>query len=151
MADNGGDDRKSDEGTCTDSDDSAGASNDSPETDQPTPGVSLSLDATLELLAHSDRRAILDYLLDAEDSTATVGELADYLVAKKPNGRANNPVTTTFSRRSTTSTSRNWRTRASWTTTPERRKFGTGEATDSKRGTSASRAGKTLSPARSPR
>ncbi|WP_276281175.1 winged helix-turn-helix domain-containing protein [Halorussus caseinilyticus] len=83
MADNGGDDRKSDEGTCTDSDDSAGASNDSPETDQPTPGVSLSLDATLELLAHSDRRAILDYLLDAEDSTATVGELADYLVAKK--------------------------------------------------------------------
>jgi hypothetical protein len=51
--------------------------------DEPPAGsVTLSLDATLELLANHDRRAIISYLRDASRRTATVDELAKHLVER---------------------------------------------------------------------
>ncbi|WP_135825447.1 DUF7344 domain-containing protein [Halorussus ruber] len=74
MSDNGGDDVHSD-----DSDDHSGGARDQ----RPVAEVSLSLDSTLEILADHDRRVIIDYLRAEADQTATVGELADYLVSQK--------------------------------------------------------------------
>lgn len=50
------------------------------ERDRPASRVeSLSIDATLELLADRERRAVLGYLMDDPRGTATVSELADHL------------------------------------------------------------------------
>ncbi len=51
--------------------------------DRPAGRVALSLDATLELLANHDRRAVLSYLRDAPGATATTGDLTDYLVERR--------------------------------------------------------------------
>ncbi|WP_202932535.1 DUF7344 domain-containing protein [Halorussus salinus] len=51
--------------------------------DRPAERVTLSLDATLELLANHDRRAVLSYLREGSDRTATVDELTDYLVERR--------------------------------------------------------------------
>ncbi|WP_128477699.1 DUF7344 domain-containing protein [Halorussus pelagicus] len=51
--------------------------------DPPAGNVTLSLDATLELLANHDRRAIISYLRDASRRTATADELADHLVERR--------------------------------------------------------------------
>lgn len=51
--------------------------------DRPTRNVSLSLDATLELLANHDRRCILEYLMESPRETATVDELVEHLVERK--------------------------------------------------------------------
>lgn len=54
------------------------------ECDQPASRVaSLSLDATLELLANHDRRRVLGYLMDDSDGTATVEELVDHVAEKR--------------------------------------------------------------------
>lgn len=50
--------------------------------ERPAGSVTLSLDATLELLANHDRRAIISYLRDAPRQTATVDELAEHLVER---------------------------------------------------------------------
>lgn len=52
--------------------------------DRPVGAVTtLSLDATLGLLANRERRLILDHLRDSTDSTATVGELVEHLLERK--------------------------------------------------------------------
>ncbi|MFC4449415.1 DUF7344 domain-containing protein [Halorussus aquaticus] len=56
---------------------------DSRNEDRPVDGVSLSLDATFELLAHADRRVILRYLRDAPGESATRDELADHLASER--------------------------------------------------------------------
>jgi hypothetical protein len=73
MSDNGGDDEHSD-----DSDGHSDGARDR----RPVGEVSLSLDTTLEILADHDRRAIIDYLRDDADQTATVEELAGHLVSQ---------------------------------------------------------------------
>ncbi|WP_137283576.1 DUF7344 domain-containing protein [Halorussus salinisoli] len=85
MSDNGGNERDSDDSddSATSDDRAAGGRPEASSDQLPATGVSLSLDATLELLAHYDRRAILGYLRDTSDDTATIDELVDHLVAKK--------------------------------------------------------------------
>lgn len=45
--------------------------------------AALSIDATLELLAHHDRRRILDYLVTASEHVATTEELVEHLLQSK--------------------------------------------------------------------
>lgn len=89
MADNGDDGRDPDDGG-NDADQPRESRPD--RSDESTSGrsdddrvgkASLSLDATLELLANRDRRAILSYLMDAPDGTATVNELVEHLLDRK--------------------------------------------------------------------
>jgi len=54
-----------------------------PGEESPAGNVTLSLDATLELLANHDRRAVISYLRDAPSQTATVDELADHLAERR--------------------------------------------------------------------
>ena len=74
MSDDRGDDEQS-----ADSD----GESDSARDQRPVGEVSLSLDTTLEILADHDRRAVIDYLRDDADRTATVEELANYLVSQR--------------------------------------------------------------------
>ena len=74
MSGNGGEDGESD--------DSDGQSSETCH-QRPVGSTSLSLDATLEILAHHDRRAIIDYLRDTDDQTATISELANHLASQK--------------------------------------------------------------------
>lgn len=77
MADNGENGTNADDGRDERRD--SGEQGDEP----PARDVTLSLDATLELLANHDRRAIVAYLRDATCQTATVDELADHLVERR--------------------------------------------------------------------
>jgi hypothetical protein len=72
------------------SDDSDGKS-DEPCDERPVGDVSLSLDTTLEILANRDRRAIIDYLRDESNHTATIDELANYLVSRKAEQATEHP------------------------------------------------------------
>lgn len=74
MSDNGGEDENAD--------DSDGQPDETCDKG-PIGDVSLSLDTTLEILANNDRRAIIEYLRDAADQTATIDELANYLISQK--------------------------------------------------------------------
>jgi hypothetical protein len=65
-----------------DADDSDGKSDEACDKG-PVSDVSLSLDTTLEILANNDRRAIIEYLRDVADQTATIDELVNYLVSQK--------------------------------------------------------------------
>ncbi|UPV73121.1 hypothetical protein M0R89_11235 [Halorussus limi] len=80
----GGDDRDEEASTDGDRDEDSGDRSDREEsTDESVGSVTLSLDATLELLANHDRRAIISYLRDATRQTATADELADHLVERR--------------------------------------------------------------------
>ena len=83
MSENGGngsdaDDDRDEKSERDDQRDCVGSS-----TDRPAGSVTLSLDATLELLANHDRRAIISYLRDTPDATATTEDLTDYLVERR--------------------------------------------------------------------
>lgn len=58
---------------------------------RPAEVVSLSLDATLELLADADRRAVLDCLADAPDGTATVADLAEHVADRRADATGERP------------------------------------------------------------
>ncbi|UPV99186.1 hypothetical protein M0R88_11685 [Halorussus gelatinilyticus] len=86
MSENGGNDES--DGNDGDRDDAPAECDDGRDRakahdDRPAGSVTLSLDATLELLANHDRRAIVAYLRDASDRTATVSELSDHLVERR--------------------------------------------------------------------
>lgn len=55
------------------------------------PGISLSLDATFDVLADTDRRIILGHLIEAPDHVATVDELVTQLVTRKADQRGEVP------------------------------------------------------------
>jgi hypothetical protein len=82
MSDNGEDERNANEGD--------GQSDESCD-DRPVGDVSLSLDTALEILANHDRRAIIEYLRDTSDHTATIDELANYLVSQKAERASEHP------------------------------------------------------------
>lgn len=55
----------------------------SPHEESATAGVSLSLDATFDMLADADRRVMLTTLIEAPDHVATVDELVTELVKRQ--------------------------------------------------------------------
>lgn len=82
MSENGGEDENSDD---------SGGDSDQECNGRPVGDVSLSLDATLEILANHDRREIIEYLRDTADQTATIDELANHLVSQKAEQAAEHP------------------------------------------------------------
>lgn len=53
--------------------------------------VSLSLDATLDVLSHRHRRELLDYLMEAEDNHAAFEDITDHLTKRIRERRGEQP------------------------------------------------------------
>lgn len=66
-----------DNGSCEGKSDENGSGNTNSDARQ---RPELSLDATLEMLAHRERRYILSYLMNASDDIATIDEIVDHIV-----------------------------------------------------------------------
>lgn len=87
-----------------------------PEPAQPT-YIKLSLDATLELLFIHEHRALLQYLMETADHTATVTELVSHLIQRHTEQTGEHPPHNRVESGLYQSTSRNSRTQVSSTTT----------------------------------